>query len=512
MYLYIICVAAGLAVSSLAVLKNMHMFQLNSYAPMTHFRWLRKNFIKQWPQALILILTVLSGIIDSDILHIILIASLLILLLFNKPIKNAKKPLVYTSRVKRMLATVLILYALSIFFSFVFDLKYIIVGSLYVLTPVMPVIANSINFPIELSVRRWYINDAKKILKSCSNLIIIGITGSYGKTSVKYYLNTLLKAKYNVLMTPESFNTPMGITKTIRESLKPTHEIFICEMGAKYKKEIKELCDIVRPQHGIITSIGPQHLETFKSIETIIKTKFELADAVKNKGMLFLNGDNEIIMNNLHDQEYQTYGLNQTNQYYAYDVSTTQKGTTFSVICKDNKLENLNTQLIGYHNVLNLVGAIALSLFLDVQHEDIARQLKKLTSPPHRLQLLKNDGTIIIDDAYNSNPSGCKAALDTLGLFDGYKILITPGMVELGAQQDNLNYAFGEQAAAVCDYVILIGEKQTKPIYNGLINANFDKSNILIANQIKDGINQAYAIKTEKQKILLLENDLPDNY
>ena len=125
------------------------------------------------------------------------------------------------------------------------------------------------------------------MLAACPNLAVIGVTGSYGKTSVKFYLNTLLKAKYNVLMTPESYNTPMGVVKTVRGSLRATHEIFICEMGAKYVGDIKELCDIVHPKHGIITSIGPQHLESFKSLQNVINTKFELADALPKDGMLF---------------------------------------------------------------------------------------------------------------------------------------------------------------------------------------------------------------------------------
>jgi UDP-N-acetylmuramoyl-tripeptide--D-alanyl-D-alanine ligase len=248
----------------------------------------------------------------------------------------------------------------------------------------------------------------------------------------------------------------------------------------------------------------------------IIKTKFELADAVKNKGLLFLNGDNDIIMANLPDQKYYTYGLNNNNDFYAFDVSTSHKGTTFSIGYKENgeekTLENLNSQLIGYHNVVNLVGAVAFSMCMGVEHEAIRHALKKIVSPPHRLQLIRNNDVIIIDDAYNSNPSGSKAALDVLALFDGHKILITPGMVELGSEQENLNHAFGAQAAAVCDHVYLVGENQTKPILHGLISAGFDESRIFIVNHVKEAINAAYALKTERQKVLLLENDLPDNY
>ena len=126
-------------------------------------------------------------------------------------------------------------------------------------------------------------------------MTIIGVTGSYGKTSVKFYLETLLQTKFSTLVTPESYNTPMGVVITIRTMMKPTHEIFVCEMGARYTGEIKELCDLVHPDHGIIASVGPQHLDTFGSLENIQKTKFELADSLPEGGMLFLNGDNEYI-------------------------------------------------------------------------------------------------------------------------------------------------------------------------------------------------------------------------
>lgn len=161
--------------------------------------------------------------------------------------------------------------------------------------PFLVLIGNFINAPIEKGIRQYYINDAKKMLKACPDLKVIGITGSYGKTSVKYFLSTALKAKYNVLMTPESYNTPMGVVKTIREQLRPTHEIFVCEMGARNVGDIKEICDIVFPDYGIITSIGEQHLESFKSIDNIVKTKFELYDAVPDKKNMFLNGDNQYI-------------------------------------------------------------------------------------------------------------------------------------------------------------------------------------------------------------------------
>ena len=156
----------------------------------------------------------------------------------------------------------------------------------------MILIADIVNKPINHMINKKYINEAKKIINGMPNLIVIGVTGSYGKTSTKNFLYKLLSSKYNVLMTPKNYNTTLGVTMTIRNELKATHEIFICEMGATRVNDIKEICDIVKPKYGIITSVGPQHLESFKTIENVIKTKFELADSIPQEGLVLLNYDN----------------------------------------------------------------------------------------------------------------------------------------------------------------------------------------------------------------------------
>lgn len=516
--LNIICLILAAVSSVFCVIRTTHMFQLNSYKPAVQFKWMRQNF-KHYSINLILLALSVAAAFTNDVrwLYIVFYLFAVIFAMVNRPMKNAKKPLVYTARVKRMLVTDLIVWLAAFaaaFFAGGDRFALFGMGVALALVPVLPLIGNLINAPIEKAIRQYYINDAKKMLKACPNLKVIGITGSYGKTSVKYYLSTVLKAKYNVLMTPESYNTPMGVVKTIREQLRPTHEIFVCEMGARHVGDIKEICDIVFPEYGIITSVGEQHLETFKSIENIIKTKFELYDAVSDKSKMFLNGDNENISGNLAkktDAGYHTYGLGNQNETYAYDISVSKKGTHFSVCCCGQKIENLQTPLIGEHNVTNLTGVIAVCVALGVPAEDIKLYVRKLSSPPHRLQLTRRGDTAIIDDAYNSNPAGCEAALKTLSLFEGTKILITPGMVELGSMQDECNYAFGRSAAGVCDLVYLVGKKQTQAIHQGLKDAGYDENKITVCESFMDAYNQASAV-SGGQKIILIENDLPDNY
>lgn len=332
---------------------------------------------------------------------------------------------------------------------------------------------------------------------------------------MKFYLDELLNSKYNTLKTPESFNTPMGVTITIRNYLKPTHEYFICEMGARRVHEIKELCDIAEPHDGIITSVGPQHLETFGSIENVLNTKFELADCVKKKGgKIYLNGDNELIRKKAPEYEGAIlYGLQEGNDYRATDISVSSRGTEFTVTAPGGESHRFSTKLLGEHNVQNVLGAIAYAHGTGIPLEKLTLPVKRIQAVPHRLQLLdKGNGLTFIDDAYNSNPSGCRAALAVLELFDACRILVTPGMVELGAKQEELNFEFGQEAAKSCDYIVLVGKEQTKPIYNGIKDAGYDMNNVYVADGLGDALANVQAYQTDKKKVVLLENDLPDNY
>jgi UDP-N-acetylmuramoyl-tripeptide--D-alanyl-D-alanine ligase len=306
----------------------------------------------------------------------------------------------------------------------------------------------------------------------------------------------------------------MGVTITIRRDLKPTHQYFICEMGARRVHEIKELCGIANPHDGIITSVGPQHLETFGSIENVVNTKFELADSISALGKVYLNGDNELIRKKAPDYPNAiTYGLQEGNDWRATDVSVSDRGTEFTVTAPDGRQCHYSTKLLGEHNVQNLLGAIAYAADTGIPMEKLVLPVKRIAAVPHRLQLLdKGNGVTFIDDAYNSNPSGCRAALAVLGLFDACRILVTPGMVELGAKQEELNYEFGQEASKVCDYIVLVGKKQTEPIYNGIKDSGYDMSKVYVADSLNDALAKVNAYTTDKKKIVLLENDLPDNY
>ncbi len=542
--LWIIYAVITLAATVFLGLREFHMLQLNGYKTPEHSRWMKKNKKRYILPAVLLCAQFLllafrpmtegfgvlyirnkKNIAITAILIGVLAFINIIIALLNKPGKKFKKPLVYTARVKRMLITFFIIIAaiyIGAFFSseiylkrFVNNLPFVLVGSALYLTPILVPLSNLINKPVEKAVQNWYINDAKRILSECPTLHKVGITGSYGKTSMKFYLDELLNSQYNTLKTPESFNTPMGVTITIRRDLKPTHEYFICEMGARRVHEIKELCGIADPHDGIITSVGPQHLETFGSIENVVNTKFELADHVKAKGgKIYLNGDNELIRRKA--PEYPNavlYGLQEGNHYRGTDISVSDRGTEFTVTAPNGETQRFSMKLLGEHNVQNVLGAIAYAHGTGISLEKLTLPVKRIAAVPHRLQLLDKGGNMtFIDDAYNSNPNGCRAALNVLGLFDACRILVTPGMVELGAKQEELNFEFGQEAAKACDHIVLVGKAQTVPIYNGIKDAGYDMDNVFVADSLNEALTHVNAYQTDKKKIVLLENDLPDNY
>lgn len=535
MNIVLFCVYAVITLISIIflALREFHMLQLNGYKTPEHSWWIKKNYKRYIFPLVCFVLQFASFWTDFSIPMVTAFSLFNIsIAVANKPGKKFKKPFVYTARVKRMLTTFFILTAIIFGIAVIIGcqkcrcdqwkkeiltnpISYILIGSALYLTPILVPLSNIINKPIETYIQHWYINDAKRILSEMPDLHKVGITGSYGKTSMKFYLSELLASQYETLKTPESFNTPMGVTITVRRDLKPTHEYFICEMGARRVHEIKELCDIANPHDAIITSVGEQHLETFGSVENVLNTKLELADSVQAVGgKIYLNGDNELIRSKL--DKYPTavtYGLNSNNDWTVTDIAVSDRGTEFTVTSPDGKSCRYTTKLLGEHSVLNLVGAIAYAVGTGIPMEKLVLPVKRIASVPHRLQLLdKGNGLTFIDDAYNSNPNGCRAALNVLGLFDACRILVTPGMVELGAKQEELNYEFGQEAAKACDYIVLVGKNQTVPIYNGIKSAGYNMEQVYVADNLNDALAKVQAYQTDKKKIVLLENDLPDNY
>ena len=305
----------------------------------------------------------------------------------------------------------------------------------------------------------------------------------------------------------------MGVVRTINEKLNSTHQIFVCEMGAKNIGDIKEICDLVKPTYGVLTAIGPQHLETFKTIENVKKTKLELIDSLPEDGIAFVNSEDE----NIRDINFKCntikFGTSEECDYYAENVNIDEFGSSFDIIMKSGRKIHVKTKLLGTHNIINIVGAVAVANELGLSEDEIIRGIRFLKPVTHRLELKRNpNGSIIIDDAYNSNVKGAKTALEVLKTFENMKkILITPGIVDLGAKTEEYNKELGKQAAVSADFIILVGEKQAEPILKGIKETKYNNEKIFVAKNLTEAITKMNEI-IDSNTVVLFENDLPDNY
>ncbi len=509
--------------------RDLMMYQQNSYRPERYRRWLKSSgdTTSGWRLCGIFVfLFVLMPLVPHTFgigaASVFSLSSALSLMR-----RKYKKPLVMTPRAKRIYTTAMFCGAIVCTAGVLLFGGEGIDNHLFALTDTLLLCycashmfifaAGMILSPVEKSINEGYINDAKRILSQMPELKIIGITGSYGKTSTKHYLYRILSEHYETLMTPGSYNTTMGVVRTVREMLKPYHEVFIVEMGAKQVDDIAEICRIVHPQRGIITSVGPQHLESFKTIENVQATKFELADTLPSHGRVVINNDFEMIANRpVENVPCLRYAVKNTEgaDYIAREIRYSAGGTDFIALrVSDGKELKLHTRLVGECNVSNLLGAVAIAEALGVPDDRIIYAVSQIEHVEHRLAMKRVSPSLtIIDDAFNSNPAGAAMALDVLkAMKAGGRVLVTPGMIELGERQYELNSAFGEQAATSADTVVVVGKYNREAIVEGLRRGGMDESRIVLADtfaeaqaSLKSG---AYEIGT-----VLYENDLPDTF
>jgi UDP-N-acetylmuramoyl-tripeptide--D-alanyl-D-alanine ligase len=316
------------------------------------------------------------------------------------------------------------------------------------------------------------------------------------------------------LATPESYNTPLGIALTVR-NLDSSHDIFIAEMGARSKGDIKELANLVKAKYGVLTGINNQHLETFGSIENIKQTKYELFENLSQDGVGFFSSDSENtveLYGKFGGEKYLAGVDGEENLVTATDIKMDAKGMSFTLVIKGEKPVKCNTVLLGTHSVKNICLAAAVAYKIGLSPKEIAQGINRIQSVGHRLELVPNNKNIvIIDDSYNSNVDGVNAAMEVLDTFKGRKIVLTPGLVELGKMENVANLELGKILAEHADIVIVIGVHNAEMIINGLKEGGMEVENIKFAKTLNKGNELLNGIMKEGD-VVLFENDLPDNY
>lgn len=520
----IICFAISGIYLILNFKHDIHMLQQNSYRIDRYWRWLKNGNLWNASELIdIALLMLLMSTLMPAKVATILIALVAVFKIINILRKKFKKPLVFTKRVWRIYSCVGIIASLIFILASVFSnglnnpvIPMAVLLIISIFSWILVMLSVILLQPVENAINRKFYNEAQKILRSMPDMKIIGITGSFGKTSTKHYLHRILSESFDVLMTPGSYNTPMGVIRTIREMMKPYHQVFICEMGAKQKGDIKEICDLVNPHMGIITAVGPMHLESFKSIENVQATKFELADALPSEGLVVVNNDFEYCenrkVNNVKTTRYAVSNPKNAD-FKAVDIDYSPNGTTFRIVGPDNFSLELYTQLIGECNISNLIAAVIIALKLNMPAERIKYAVSQIEQVEHRLNLKRTPGGVnIIDDAFNSNPAGSKMAVDVLSQFKtGKRIIVTPGMIELGDKQYELNKALGKHIGDSIDIAIIVGAYNRDALLEGVKSGSIEEQNVYAV----DSFNEAQALLArilQKGDTVLYENDLPDTF
>ena len=520
--------------------KFLQIMQQSGYEGFGYFKWLRRrDNVYLSRLAIVAMLSVLGYLLTTVSLSFIeedwtifvgfLFYVIFILSYHRSDKKHIRKlPINFTARMERLIAVyVLVLFVSNVLLLFLANtvafllrinpliarIRYVPVCAMPLLVPFFVLLAYYITKPFENARKRKYIEKCTQKLISYDNLIRIGITGSYGKTTLKEILKTLLEEKFEVLATPSSYNTPMGICKTVN-NLKPEHRVFIAEMGARHVGDIAELAAIVKPDYAIISGIIGQHLETFGNIAAIQKTKYELVESMK-KGAVAYTVDNDNTSVLFSDCKIKSIpagiDLSKEPEVYATDIKTGEYGTDFTLCFSDKKIK-CHTVLLGEHNVSNICLAIAIAFEMGLTAEEICSGISRIKPVKHRLECIRNSrGITIIDDSYNANTKGIDAAMSVLRDFSGRKIIVTPGLVELGREEDLENYRLGKKMASACDIAVLVGKSATYRISDGLIDENFNHENIIVAKDLDSAKKKLKKI-LKQGDVVLFENDLPDKF
>jgi UDP-N-acetylmuramoyl-tripeptide--D-alanyl-D-alanine ligase len=537
--------AAGLTVAAVGLLVliagrlhlMLHLFQLEHYEPARLRVWVERRRARIDLSLLRLCVVVgavlvVATVVDSDVLVLVVGVAAGALLataglrLLRRP---QTKPLVFTARARRLFGAALALPALALALAAVAVLSGAptwvapAVGAATALlaivaAPELLFFANSAVKPIQALDNRRFVRRAERKLGEIAPLVI-GITGSFGKTTTKACVAAVAELRGPAYATPASYNSYLGVVRAINEGLSTKHRTFVVEMGAYRRGDVQELCELVHPKIGVLTAIGPAHLERFGSLDEIEQAKGELAEALPEDGVFVTNGDDERCVRaagrtTARVLRFSTAGAPGA-ELTAEGIVMAEGATRFQLRRRTTDEEVLvRTRLLGRHNVANLLAAAAVGVGMELPLDAIARALAQVSPPAHRLSPILNRqaGIVVIDDAYNSNPVGAAAALEVLASHQAERrLLVTPGMVELGEREVEENERFGKHAAAVCDLVVLVGEERSRPILAGLAAAAFPDSQIhVVANSSE--AQELLAKTTRRGDVVLFENDLPDLY
>ncbi len=512
----------------------LHMFQLHGYKSGEFLGWTARRFwtlVFRTSHKLALAELILAAVCAALFDPLPAMAALLLLwaatFVSSRRYRSdrEKKPLKYTPRMRRLLATAALLALLPVAAGAslwlrgdLAELVWYLAGLLLAdfLAPAWVLGAAAVMAPVERGIREGFKRQARRRLARRPDLRIVAVTGSYGKTSVKAILGDLLGLRYQTLITPGSYNTPMGLCLVINTMLRAEHQVLALEMGIRHPGDMDELCDIVRPHIGVVTTIGIAHLESMGTMDRIAAEKARMIARMDAGGVAVLNLDDERTAAMHAQAPGRIWRISAQGRpdadLAAFDIRYDHRGTSFVVRDRSGKEQRFQTRLLGAHNVTNILLGLAVGCETGLRLRQMMHAVARIEPVPHRLQLRREGPVTVIDDAFNANPVGARNAVEILGAFrSGRRIVVTPGMIELGERQQEENRALGAYIADHADVALLVGRKQTAPIREGLRSKGFPAENLHVFDALRDA--QAFlATFLREGDVVLYENDLPDQY
>jgi len=515
-------VAAFVFFAARRLLTYLHLFQQEEYDNNRFLRWLVSSAaIDRRLSALLIALGITQFFIPVQALSWLFpalagTACIAAAAIERDPRKNAKKRLAMTARATRIYTIALVIIAVVGMGAALATRQTLIWLIPVQLVPLALVGANLLLAPAEARTQRRYWNEAHNKLRRIGPMVI-AVTGSYGKTSVKHILGHILETAAPTLITPGSVNTAMGIARVIRERLQPHHRYLVVEMGAYGPGSIRRLCALTPPKMGIVTAIGLAHYERFKSLEIVAEAKFELAEAVATEGGTVIAAAGTLAFAaprrfaEAHPGVMVTVGAEAGAAVTMTDLRQDADGIALTVSWQGASYQ-LRAPLYGLHQGHNIALAFAAACTLGIAPEDAAASLKTTPQIAHRLEVKRQgNGAVLIDDAYNSNPVGFASALDLLDVLrrpGGRRILVTPGMAELGAAHDEEHRRIGGLAAAHVDVLVAVAPHRVDALAKAFAAAA-PKAEIASCNGFAEAQEwMAHNLGTDD--VVLLENDLPD--
>lgn len=479
---------------------ELNIFQQSGYKVFKYLKTFKRYYYKDlssYLRIIVLILSILYLYYKNFILTVLIMFIILGIVLLNK--KTILK-LKLTKRMNRLIVVIVTFQLLMLFNPI------LLLTIEMIILPFIILLCNLILAPLEYLIRRKYIKIAKEKLDYI-NPIKIGITGSYGKTTTKHFIYEFLKDNYQTTLSPKSYNTEMGLCKSIIENLNYLDEIYIAELGATSPCDIEKLTKLVNVDIGIITDIGIQHIETFKTIENILKTKLEILKS-NNIKTLIINNDNEYLSSYLYPQDINIIkvGTNSNSDIRIDNIKLGFEYNEFDIVL--DKPYHVKTSIVGKHNIINITLAVTAAFYLGEDIQQLIEKTKQLKPVNNRLEIKKIENHLVIDNSFNSNFNGFINNIDLLNLSNRFKIVITPGLVELQNKGFEIHKEIANYLIKKVDFVYLISNTNTIYMKEEFLKNGFYNFIML------DTFNEAYklALSTKQQSTILIENDLTDYY